>query len=84
MNCQGKFRESALVLSFFLLCVCAFAQPAPPFNQCPPVGLDTSCRLLIVIDANGGQRVMTDNNVSATYDGADDTLIGVVNLSRTR
>ncbi len=60
----------------------ALAQnPAPPFTQCPHTGLDASCRILIVIGANGGQRILTDNNASSTYDGSDDTLIGVLNLS---
>ncbi len=55
--------------------------PTPPFTQCPPTGLDTSCRILIVITPTGGQQVLTDPNVSPTYDGNDDTLIGIVNLS---
>lgn len=64
---------------------CALRAPlaaqTAPFNQCPHVGLDSSCRVLIVIDATGGLRVLTDTNASPTYDGADDTLIGVLNLS---
>ena len=66
----------------FTYCVGLFGQtPTPPFRQCPAVGLDTSCRILIVIDATGAQRILTDASVSATFDGNDDTLIGVVNMS---
>jgi hypothetical protein len=73
-----------LTLSFFAVAIPARAQtPTPPFTQCPAAGLDTSCRILILIKADGGQRVLTDPNVSPTYDGADDTLIGVVNQSST-
>ena len=72
---------SAVILGCFLALPSLAQVPAPPFNQCPAIGLDTSCRLLIVINASGGQRLLTDPNVSATYDGSDDTLIGVINLS---
>lgn len=73
---------SSLTLGISMLCFPALAQvPAPPFRECPAAGLDTSCRILILIDANGGQHVLTDPNVSPTYDGSDDTLIGVLNQS---
>ena len=69
-------------LLFALVSGAAQAQnPSPPFTECAAAGLDPTCRLLIVIGANGSQTVLTDNNVSQTYDGSDDTLIGVLNLS---
>jgi len=78
------------ILSYLLFLICFAATalvraqtPTPPFTQCPHAGLDTSCRILILIKADGGQRVLTDPNVSPTYDGADDTLIGVLNQSST-
>jgi uncharacterized protein (TIGR03437 family) len=74
------------ILGSMIFCILAAftaqaQNPTPPFTQCAAAGLDTSCRILIVIGANGGQRILTDPNVSPTYDGSDDTLIGVVNLS---
>ena len=70
------------MLLLFAVTKSAFAQlPSPPFNECPPAGLDTSCRLLIVITKSGSQVLLTDPNASPTYDGNDDTLVGVLNLS---
>jgi hypothetical protein len=54
---------------------------AVPFGECPPTGLDTSCRLEINISSSGVVSILTDTGVSATFDGADDTLIGVRNNS---
>ncbi len=51
----------------------------PPFAQCPPVGVDTSCELLIVASATGSFTVLFD----PTQPGfaGDDTLVGVQNDS---
>ncbi len=61
--------------------------PAPPFTECPAVGYNTSCSVLIDV-TNGSNQVLDDPNATiasdpapATYDGADDTLIGIVNNS---
>ncbi len=59
--------------------------PVAPFTECPAVGYNTSCSLLI--DATGaGTSVLSDPNATTaadptpgTYDGDDDTLIGVIN-----
>ena len=51
--------------------------PTPPFNECPPVGVDTGCAILIVIN-NTGAEVLTDPT-QTPYDGIEDTLIGVLN-----
>jgi hypothetical protein len=58
----------------------AAAPPPTPFTECPPVGADTSCELLIVINPNGTTTVYNDPS-QGPYDGADDTLVGVVNMS---
>jgi hypothetical protein len=50
-----------------------------PFNECPAIGEDTSCALLIVITNNGIQ-ILADPS-QGPYDGSDDTLFGVVNES---
>ena len=62
-----------------------------PFNECPAIGFDNSCGLLIVI-SNNGEQVLQDNNngTSAStptagqqtpYDNTDDTVVGIVNES---
>ncbi len=51
-----------------------------PFNECPAIGANSSCGLLIVVSNNGVQ-ILGDPANAAPYDGADDTLIGIVNTS---
>jgi hypothetical protein len=55
------------------------APPSPPFTQCPAVGADPSCKLLIFIDNTGA--VVLDNTALGPYDNIEDTLIGVQNNS---
>jgi hypothetical protein len=54
--------------------------PAPPFMQCPAVGFDTGCAVLIVVNAHGGLESYVDPN-QTFYDGAEDELVGVQNQS---
>jgi hypothetical protein len=56
--------------------------PLPPFGQCPAVGVSTSCKVLLVVEADGSITVY-DDAAAGTYDGADDTLVGIVNSSGT-
>ncbi len=55
-------------------------QVTPPFTQCPPVGRDTSCAILLLIEQDGSLRVKTAPS-QGPYDGIEDTLIGVQNNS---
>jgi hypothetical protein len=59
--------------------------PTPPFTECPAVGYNTSCSLLINVTP-GATDVLQDVNATTssdptpgTYDGDDDTLLGIVN-----
>lgn len=52
----------------------------PPFHQCPAAGLDSGCAILLVISENGSLRVLSDP-LQNPFDGIEDTLVGVVNLS---
>jgi hypothetical protein len=52
----------------------------PPFPQCPSVGADTSCAILLLIDPDGSLRVKTDPT-QGPFDGIEDTLVGVQNNS---
>jgi hypothetical protein len=54
--------------------------PTPPFTQCPPVGLDTSCHTLIVVNSSGELEAFNDPS-QPPFDGVEDTMIGVENKS---
>lgn len=53
---------------------------SPPFDECPPIGGDTSCSVLILVAANGQTTLLNDPSQGA-YDGTDDTTVGVLNQS---
>jgi PKD repeat protein len=57
----------------------AAAAPAPPFTQCPAVGADSTCGLLLDVTSSG-VTVLEDPS-QGPYDGSDDTLVGVINQS---
>ena len=64
-----------------------------PFNECPAIGYDNSCGLLIAVSNNGEQVLQDPNNANGSlsptttagqqtpYDDIDDTLVGIVNES---
>jgi hypothetical protein len=51
-----------------------------PFNECPGVGHDTSCAILIVLNSDGTATITADSS-QGPYDGNEDTLVGVLNNS---
>jgi hypothetical protein len=51
---------------------------AAMFTQCPAIGADTGCAILLVINANGTVSVQQDV-AQGPYDGSEDSLIGVQN-----
>lgn len=53
---------------------------SPPFKQCPAVGQSPSCQVLLMINPDKTISVLKDPSVG-TYDGSDDTLVGIVNNS---
>jgi hypothetical protein len=53
--------------------------PSPPFRECPAIGADTSCGILIYVTSSGAT-VLSDPS-QGPYDGDDDTLVGVLNAS---
>jgi lysophospholipase L1-like esterase len=55
------------------------ATTTAPFNECPAIGDDTGCALLIDITNNGTQVI--GDPTQGPYDGSDDTLVGVLNQS---
>jgi Ca2+-binding RTX toxin-like protein len=52
----------------------------PPFTQCPAIGADTSCAILIVFNADGSTTILQDPS-QGPYDRIEDTLVGVQNNS---
>ena len=50
-----------------------------PFNECPGIGAAPRCEFLIVLTPTGAN-VLQDGTVG-TFDGSDDTLVGIVNNS---
>ena len=56
-------------------------------TQCPPVGLDTGCGILITITGASGGATTAFTVIAASsptqppYDGIEDTLVGVLNSS---
>lgn len=53
--------------------------PSPPFRECPAIGADQSCGILIYVTSSGAQ-VLSDPT-QGPYDGGDDTLVGILNES---
>ncbi len=49
-----------------------------PFNECPTVGYNTSCGILIVLNASGTATILA-NSAEGPYDDDDDTLVGILN-----
>jgi hypothetical protein len=73
---------TAALLIQLAMTATAGAAPTAPFNQCPPVGADTSCGTLIVINPDGSLTAFNDAT-QGPFDEIEDTLIGVVNESET-
>lgn len=55
------------------------AAPTPPFNECPPIGADTSCGILVQV-TDSENNIIGDPS-QGPFDGTEDTLIGVLNSS---
>jgi hypothetical protein len=53
--------------------------PSPPFRECPAIGDDQSCGILIYVTSSDAT-VLSDPS-QGPYDGDDDTLVGVVNAT---
>jgi hypothetical protein len=61
----------------------ALPADAALFTQCPAIGLDTGCGILIEIPSGGGAPIITaaSSPTQPPFDGVEDTLIGVLNSS---
>jgi len=74
-----RFTALAIAAACWLLVAgtASAAPTTPPFTECPPIGLDTGCAILIVL-GDGGVQILPDA-AQGPYDGVEDTLIGVLN-----
>lgn len=54
--------------------------PTPPFTECPAIGADTGCGILVVINPGGSLTILADSS-QGPYDSSEDSLIGVLNNS---
>ncbi|TMK58957.1 MAG: RHS repeat-associated core domain-containing protein [Actinobacteria bacterium] len=70
-------RRSAVASSG--LALLSTAAPTTPFTQCPAVGYDTSCGLLV--DITGAGIAILQDPSQGPYDAVEDTLIGAINRS---
>ena len=52
----------------------------PPFDEAPGLGYDTSAQILLIIEPDGSLGMNVDTS-QGPFDGNDDTLYGIVNLS---
>lgn len=60
----------------------ALAGNTPMFNECPAVGQDTGCAVLISVNAGGGLSYQTDFSQPSSFNPTeDDTLVGALNDS---
>jgi hypothetical protein len=79
-------RQAIILITAMAMASLAFASsasaspPSPPFNQCPTLGFDTSCQILLVRNANGGLESYVDPS-QGTFEGKEDYLVGLQNNS---
>ncbi len=69
-----------LLLACLAMPVWSQTPPSKPFKQCPAIGADTSCGILVVFNPGGTVSVYLDSS-QGPYDGSEDTLVGVLNNS---
>src|ERR1043165_2393317 len=76
------FVVGAMVIGSAIPARATVPSTSPPFNECPAIGSDTSCGLLIIIQPGGGLQVLQDNTQPPIDGvGGEDTLLGVYNNS---
>ena len=76
----ARLAVALLSVGLGLLFAGAAQAATPPFNQCPAIGADTSCGILLTINADGSITVDQDPT-QGPFDAIEDTLIGVQNNS---
>jgi hypothetical protein len=67
----------------WILAIPAFPNSVPMFTECPAVGQDTGCQVLITINPGATLSFQTDPSQPSFDPSGDDTLVGVLNDSGT-
>ncbi len=52
---------------------------APQFSECPAIGEDTGCGILITLGTSGATVTAATSPTEPPFDGIEDTLVGIVN-----
>jgi hypothetical protein len=77
-GCSRSVAPVAVVVAWLLVVGSASAAvPAPPFKECPRIGADSSCAMLILIGDHGTQ-ILTDP-AQGPYEHNEGVLVGVLN-----
>jgi hypothetical protein len=79
-SCATAGLIAVLVILLLSLVTCTVRASGPPFTQCPAIGKDTSCGILITFNPDGNVTIQTDST-QGPFDGSEDTLVGVQNNS---
>lgn len=78
-----KTVNCCLLATVVLAAATCFAGAAPSLlTECPAIGADFGCSVLITINP-GGSLTFTVDGTQGPYDGVEDTLVGVLNHSGT-
>ena len=79
---------AAAIASLAFASTAAANPPSPPFSECPGYGFDSSCAVLIVVNAHGGLESFADPSQGSyvdptvgSYEYGYDELVGVKNNS---
>jgi hypothetical protein len=80
---KGAVRKKKFILALGVVCAASFLFVGVPsasavFTQCPPVGADTGCGVLITVNPDGSGTV-TDDPSQPPYENAEDALVGLQN-----
>jgi hypothetical protein len=75
----SALRVRTTITSLVLMGIGLLVTPGQAIAQCPAVGQDTACGIIITVTDSGATITATGQG---PYDGIEDTLIGVVNKSR--
>ena len=82
---KSALRTRKLILALGVACTAGFLFVGVPsasalFTQCPPIGDDEGCQVLITVNPDGTGSVSRGSD-PGTYEGAEDALVGLQNNS---
>jgi hypothetical protein len=80
---KGAVRKKKFILALGVVCAASFLFVGVPsasalFTQCPPIGEDDGCQVLITVNPDGSGTV-TEDSTQGAYEGSEDALVGVQN-----